>query len=77
MIINLADTEMMLSFTEEMAYNDHRFAAFNTEEVTDTYTIEFFRNPLDAKEYCLVMTNDANYFRACRLNQLSTTCEQF
>jgi hypothetical protein len=64
MIINLADTEMMLSFAEEMAYNGHRFAAFNTEEVTDTYTIEFFRNPLDAKEYCLVMTNDANCFQS-------------
>lgn len=64
MIINLADTEMMLSFAEEMAYNGHRFAAFNTDEVTDTDTIEFFRNPLDAKEYCLVMTNDANYFQS-------------
>lgn len=64
MIINLADTEMMLSFAEEMAYNGHRFAAFNTDEVTDTNTIEFFRNPLDAKEYCLVMTNDANYFQS-------------
>jgi hypothetical protein len=55
---------MMLSFAEEMAYNGHRFAAFNTEEVTDTYTIEFFKDPLDAKEYCLVMTNDANYFQS-------------
>lgn len=64
MIINLADTEMMLSFAEEMAYNGHRFAAFNTDEVTDTDTIEFFRNPLDAKEYCLVMNNDANYFQS-------------
>lgn len=64
MIINLADTEMMLSFAEEMACNGHRFAAFNTDEVTDTYTIEFFRNPLDAKEYCLVMSNDANYFQS-------------
>ncbi|WP_082564257.1 hypothetical protein [Flavobacterium sp. Root420] len=64
MIINLADTEMMLPFAEEMAYNGHRFAAFNTGEVTDTYTIEFFRNPLDAKEYCLVMTNDVNYFQS-------------
>ena len=55
---------MMLSFAEEMAYNGHRFAAFNTDEVTDTDTIEFFRNPVDAKEYCLVMTNDANYFQS-------------
>lgn len=64
MIINLADTEMMLSFAEEMACNGHRFAAFNTDEVTDTDTIEFFRNPLDAKEYCLAMINDANYFQS-------------
>lgn len=64
MIINLADTEMMLSFAEEMAFNGHRFAAFNTGEVTDTYNIEFFRNPLDAKEYCLVMANDADYFQS-------------
>ncbi|MDQ1165720.1 hypothetical protein QE431_002038 [Flavobacterium sp. SORGH_AS 622] len=42
MIINLADTEIILSFAEEMAYNGHRFAAFNTDEVTDTNTIEFF-----------------------------------
>jgi hypothetical protein len=55
---------MMLSFGVVMAYNGPRFAAFNTEEVTDTYTIEFFKDPLDAKEYCLVMTNDANYFQS-------------
>ncbi|MBW1656705.1 hypothetical protein [Flavobacterium quisquiliarum] len=64
MIINLADTEVLLSFVEEMAFNGHRFAAFNTDEVTDTYTIEFFRKTLDAQEYCLVMTNDANYFQS-------------
>lgn len=64
MVINLAETEVMLSFVEEMAFNGHRFAAFNTDEVTDTYTIEFFRKPLEAQEYCLVMTNDANYFQS-------------
>ncbi|WP_433836317.1 hypothetical protein [Flavobacterium anhuiense] len=64
MIINLADTELMLSFAEEMAFNGQRFAAFNTDEVTDTYTIEFFRKSLDAQEYCLVMTNEANYFQS-------------
>lgn len=64
MTINIADTEVMLSFAEEMASNGHRFAAFNTDEVTNTYTIEFFRKPLDAQEYCLVMTNDANYFQS-------------
>lgn len=63
MTINLADTELMLSFAQEMAFNGHRFAAFNTYEVTDTYTIEFFRKSLDVQEYCLVMTNDANYFQ--------------
>ncbi|URC11664.1 hypothetical protein [Flavobacterium sp. B183] len=64
MIINLADTEMMLSFAEEIAQNGHRFVAFNTDEVTDTYTIEFFRKSMDAQEYCLVMTNDADYFQS-------------
>ncbi|UUF13141.1 MULTISPECIES: hypothetical protein [Flavobacterium] len=63
MIINLAETEMMLSFAEEMARNGHRFVAFNTDQITDTYTIEFFRKSLDAQEYCLVMTNDAEYFQ--------------
>jgi hypothetical protein len=43
MIINLADTEMMLSFAEEMAYNGHRFAAFNTDLVTDNNSIELFK----------------------------------
>ncbi|WP_369014140.1 hypothetical protein [Flavobacterium anhuiense] len=70
MIINLADTEMMLSFAEEMAYNGHRFAAFNTDEVTDAYNIEFFRNPLDAQEYCLVMTNDADYYKSVPIEEL-------
>ena len=32
--------------------------------MTDTDTIEFFRSPLDAKEYCLVTTNDATYFQS-------------
>ncbi|MTH15924.1 hypothetical protein [Flavobacterium sp. LC2016-01] len=70
MIINLADTEMMLSFAEEMAHNGHRFVAFNTDEVIDTYTIEFFRKSMDAQEYCLVMTNDADYFQSLPVESL-------
>ncbi|PIF71248.1 hypothetical protein [Flavobacterium sp. 2] len=70
MIINLADTEMMLSFAEEMAYNGHRFAAFNTDEVTDTYTIELFKTAWEAKEYCYEMTTDADYYKSVPIEEL-------
>jgi len=64
MIINLADTEMMLSFAEEMAYNGHRFAVFNTDQVTDTYSIELFKTAWEAKEYCFEMSTDADYYKS-------------
>nr|WP_082586847.1 hypothetical protein [Flavobacterium sp. Root935] len=70
MIINLADTEMMLSFAEEMAYNGHRFAAFNTDLVTDTYSIELFKNALEAKEYCYEMTTDADYYKSVPIEEI-------
>ena len=64
MIINLADTEMMLSFAEEMAYNGSRFAVFNTDQVTDTYSIELFKTAWEAKEYCFEMSTDADYYKS-------------
>ncbi|WP_281631546.1 hypothetical protein [Flavobacterium luteolum] len=62
MIIDLTETEMILSFTEEMASYGYRYVAFNTDIVNNADTIEFFRSSPDAQEYCLVMTNDANCY---------------
>lgn len=70
MIINLADTEMMLSFAEEMAYNGHRFAVFNTDEVTDTYSIELFKTAWEAKEYCFEMSTDADYYKSVPIDSV-------
>jgi len=70
MIINLADTEMMLSFAEEMACNGNRFAAFNTDLVTDNYSIELFKTAWEAKEYCYEMTTDADYYKSVPIEEL-------
>jgi hypothetical protein len=71
MIINISDTELLLSFVEEMADLGYKYAAYNSDQVTDSDTLEFFRNPLDTKEYCLVMTNDAEYFESVPVFQLA------
>lgn len=71
MIINVSDTELLLSFVEEMADLGYKYAAYNSDQVTDSDTLEFFRNPLDTKEYCLVMTNDAEYFESVPIFQLA------
>ena len=62
---------MMLSFAEEMAHNGHRFASFNTDEVTDTYRIELFKTAWEAKEYCYEMTTDADYYKSVPIEELT------
>jgi len=64
MTINIADAEIILSFAEEMASYGKQYVAFNVAQVTDCDTIEFFRTSPDAQEYCLVMTNEADYFES-------------
>lgn len=61
MIINLADTEMMLSYIEEMVFYGYYYVAFNADKITEINKIKFFRYPLDAKDYCLAKANDAEY----------------
>jgi hypothetical protein len=70
MTINIADAEMLSSFAEEMASYGYHFAAFPSDQITNSDTIEFFRTSLDAKEYCLVMTNDADYFENMSIESL-------
>ncbi|RKR08144.1 hypothetical protein C8C83_5379 [Flavobacterium sp. 90] len=70
MTIDLSDSEMMLSFTQEMASLGYHYVAFDIEVVNNSNTIEFFRNILDAQEYCCVMTNDAGYFENLPTNSL-------
>ncbi|SDZ57701.1 hypothetical protein SAMN05444397_109125 [Flavobacterium aquidurense] len=70
MTINIADAEMLSSFAEEMASYGYHFAAFPSDQITDSGTIEFFRTSLDAQEYCLVMTNDADYFENMPIESL-------
>ncbi|MBW1658861.1 hypothetical protein [Flavobacterium quisquiliarum] len=62
MIINLADTEMILSVAEVMAYNGYQFAACDSWQIIENDKIEFFRNSQDAEEYCLIMTKGADHF---------------
>jgi len=49
---------------------DIKFAAFNTEEITEKHKIEFFMNSLDANKYCLVKTNEADYFTNIKIDAL-------
>ncbi|EJG03144.1 hypothetical protein [Flavobacterium sp. F52] len=70
MIINLTDTEMMLSYIEEMVYYGYNYVAFNTEEITEINKIKFFRYQLDAKEYCLAKINDAEYFQHVPIGEI-------
>lgn len=61
---------MLLSFAQEMEDVGYKYAAYNSDKLTDSDTLEFFRNPLDAKEYCLVMTNDADYYKSSPIGEL-------
>ncbi|ABQ06551.1 hypothetical protein [Flavobacterium johnsoniae] len=70
MTIDLSDSEMMLSFTQEMASLGYQYVAFDIEIVNNSNTLEFYRNILDAQEYCCVMTNDAQYFENLPTNSL-------
>lgn len=70
MTIDLNDSEMMLSYTQEMAALGYHYVAFNPDHVNNSNTLEFFRNTLDAQEYCLVMTNDGVYFESMPSNWL-------
>jgi hypothetical protein len=70
MTIDLNDSEMMLSYAQEMAALGYHYVAFNSDHVNNSNTLEFFRNTLDAQEYCLVMTNDAVYFESMPSNWL-------
>ncbi|WP_294958551.1 hypothetical protein [uncultured Flavobacterium sp.] len=62
MTIDLSDSEMMLSYAQEMAYLGYTDTAFNIDQVNNSNTLEFFRDQQAAEEYCAVMTNDAEYF---------------
>ncbi|KAF2342873.1 hypothetical protein [Flavobacterium tistrianum] len=70
MIIDLADAEMLLSFSSEMSDLGYRFCAYNVEKVYNSENVEFFRSELDAQEYCLVMANDANHYQSLPIELL-------
>ncbi|KAF2334562.1 hypothetical protein [Flavobacterium nitrogenifigens] len=75
MTIDLSDSEMMLSFTQEMASLGYQYVAFDIEIVNNSNTLEFYRNILDAQEYCSVMTNDAGYFENLPVKSLINDLE--
>ncbi|MBS7230957.1 hypothetical protein KHA90_07970 [Flavobacterium psychroterrae] len=75
MTIDLNDMEMLLSFAQEMADLGYKYAAFNSDDVNNSNTIEFFRDSSGAKEYCLVMTNDADYFESLPIDKLVSDLE--
>ncbi|UUW08627.1 hypothetical protein NLG42_21295 [Flavobacterium plurextorum] len=75
MTIDLNDIEMMLSYAQEMAYLGHAYAAFNADEVNNSNTLEFFRDPRAAEEYCYEMTTDADYFRSMPTQSLISDLE--
>jgi hypothetical protein len=70
MIIDMSDSEMLLSYAEEMASLGYHYAAFCSDQVINSDTIEFFRTSMDSEEYCLVKTNDADYFRSLPIESL-------
>jgi len=61
---------MMLGYTQEMAYLGYTYVAFNIDHINNSNTLEFFRGSQDAEEYCIAMTNDAEYFVPLPVNSL-------
>lgn len=70
MTIDLNDSEMMLGYVQEMAYLGYTDVAFNIDQVNNSNTLEFFRGSQEAEEYCIIMTNDAEYFERLPVNSL-------
>lgn len=70
MTIDLSDSEMMLSYAQEMAYLGYTDVAFNIDQVNNSNTLEFFRDPQQAEEYCIVMASDAEYFERLPVKSL-------
>jgi hypothetical protein len=70
MIINLADSEMLSSYAEEMASYGYRYAAYPLNLLTDGDTIQFFRTSMGAEDYCLVGPNDLDYFKYTPIESL-------
>jgi len=64
MTINLADTEILSGLAKEMVAGGYHYAAFPSDEISDSHTLEFFKTSWEAKEYCYEMTNDADYFES-------------
>ncbi|MFB3388032.1 hypothetical protein [Flavobacterium sp. LAR06] len=70
MIINIADTEMLLSLAEEMASYGYRCIAYPVNMLTDSDTIQFFKSSMGAEDYCLVGANDVDYFKSMPTDSL-------
>lgn len=70
MIINISDVEILLVFAEEMTNRGYNYAAFLVDQISDKTTIEFFRTPMEAMEYCFEMTTDVDYFKSISTDSL-------
>ena len=70
MTINLADTEILSGLAKEMVTGGYHYAAFPSDLISDSYTLEFFKTSWEAKEYCYEMTNDADYFESLQTTSL-------
>lgn len=70
MKINVADAETLLSYAEEMVSYGYQFAAYPLKLITDSDTIQFFRTSMAAEDYCLVGSNDADYFKNIPITSL-------
>lgn len=70
MIINKADTEILLSLAEEMASYGYRCIAYPLNTLTDSDTIQFFKSSMGAEDYCLIGPNDTVYFKSMPIDSL-------
>lgn len=70
MNIHANDVEMLLSFTQEMEALGYKYAAFSSNQICSSDTVEFFRASWAADEYCLVMTDDQSHFKSVAINSL-------
>ncbi|MFC4478942.1 hypothetical protein [Flavobacterium chungangensis] len=70
MNININETEMLLSFAEEMASLGYRYAAHPVNLSADSDNIAFFRTSMGAEDHCLVGVNDIDYFKSVPIDSL-------
>ncbi|SEP07084.1 hypothetical protein [Flavobacterium sp. fv08] len=64
MIINISEYKQLLDLASEMAKNSYMYVTYPVDEISDAYTLTFFKSSWEAAEHCYEMSNDVDFYKS-------------